>query len=96
MEIRHVGKTLRFLATQEKVSKRRGLFGHADWWKLNALFYMLRHPRESYRTRELRAHLSDLGIEVGTKDIRRFCTRHGIRRDMRGGRPKAPHPLGTH
>lgn len=85
--LRHVGKTLRFLATQEKTSKRRGLFGHADWWKLNTLFYMLRHPRDSYRTRELRAHLSDLGIEVGTKDVRRFCMRHGIRRDMRAGRP---------
>ncbi len=87
--LRHVGKTLRFLAALEKAPKRRGLFGHTDWWKLNVLFYLLRHPRESYRTRELRAHLSDIGIAVGTKDIRRFCARHGIRRDMRAGRPRA-------
>lgn len=86
--LRHVGKTLRFLASLEKAPKRRGVFGHTDWWKLNVLFYMLRYPRESYRTRELRAHLTDLGIEIDTKDIRRFCTRHGIRRDMRAGRPR--------
>lgn len=85
--LRHVGKTLRFLVSLEKTPKRRGLFGHTDWWKLNVLFYMLRHPQESYRTREFRTYLADLGIEVGTKDIRRFCTRHGIRRDVRPGRP---------
>ena len=86
--LRHVGKTLRFLASLEKAPKRRGLFGHTDWWKLNVLFYMLRHPRESYRTREFRTYLADLGIEVGTKDIRRFCSRHGICRDVRAGRPR--------
>lgn len=86
--LQHVGKTLRFLASLEKAPKRRGLFGHTDWWKLNVLFYMLRHPRESYRTREFRTYLADLGIEVGTKDIRRFCGRHGIRRDARAGRPR--------
>ena len=86
--LRHVGKTLRFLASLEKAPKRRGLFGHTDWWKLNVLFYVLRHPRESYRTRDFRTHLAELGIEIGTKDIRRFCTRHGIRRDIRAGRPR--------
>jgi hypothetical protein len=86
--LRHAEKTVRLLASLEKASKRRGLFGHTDWWKLNVLFYMLRHPRESYRTREFRSYLADLGIEIGTKDIRRFCTRHGIRRDMRAGRPR--------
>jgi hypothetical protein len=86
--LRHAEKTVKLLASFEKASKRRGLFGHPDWWKLNVLFYMLRHPREFYRTREFRAHLSVLGIEVGTKDIRRFCSRHGIRRDVRAGRPR--------
>ncbi len=86
--LRHVGKTLRFLGSLEKAPKRRGLFGHTDWWKLNVLFYMLRHPRESYRTREFRAHLAELGIDVGTKDIRRFCVRHGIKKDIRAGRPR--------
>ncbi len=87
--LRHVGKTLRFLGTLEKAPKRRALFGHTDWWKLNVLFYMLRHPRESYRTREFRAHLAQLGIEVGTKDIRRFCAKHRIRKDRRAGRPRS-------
>jgi len=34
-------------------------FGYADWWKLHALVYMLRHPREAYRTRDVRAHPRD-------------------------------------
>lgn len=92
--LRHVGKTLRLLASLEKATKRRGLFGHTDWWKLNVLFYILRHPRESYRTREFRSYLADLGIEVGTKDIRRFCSRHGIQRDVRAGRPRVPGAVG--
>ena len=88
--LRHAEKTIRLLASLEKAPKRRGLFGHSDWWKLNVLFYMLRHPRESYRTREFRTYLADLGIEVGTKDLRRFCTRHMIRRDTQPGRPRLP------
>lgn len=85
----HVARTLRFLAVLEQTSKRSRLFGHTDWWKLNVLFYILRHPRASYSTREFRSYLSDIGIEVGTKDIRRFCSKHGIRKDARPGRPKA-------
>jgi len=90
--LRHVGKTLRLLASLEKAPKRRGLFGHTDWWKLNVLFYMLRHPRESYRTREFRAYLADLGITIETKEIRRFFVRHCIRRDTRPGRPASINP----
>ncbi len=65
----------------------RTAFGYADWWKLHALVYMLRHPREAYRTREVRAHLATLGLRISSLDFRRFCKRHGIRRDMRAGRP---------
>jgi hypothetical protein len=67
---------------------QRAVVGYADWWKLQLLLHILRHPRESYRTRELHAHLASLGLRVDTKEIRRFCARHGIRRDMRGGRPR--------
>lgn len=63
-------------------------FGYADWWKLHALVYMLRHPREAYRTREVRAHLEILGLRISSLDFRRFCKRHGIRRDERAGRPR--------
>jgi hypothetical protein len=63
-------------------------FGYADWWKLHALVYMLRHPREAYRTREVRAHLAALGLRISSLDFRRFCKRHGIRRDERAGRPR--------
>jgi hypothetical protein len=66
----------------------RTAFGYADWWKLHALVYMLRHPREAYRTREVRAHLETLGLRISSLDFRRFCKRHGIRRDERAGRPR--------
>jgi len=66
----------------------RTAFGYADWWKLHALVYMLRHPREAYRTREVRAHLEKLGLRISSLDFRRFCKRHGIRRDERAGRPR--------
>ena len=66
----------------------RTAFGYADWWKLHALVHMLRHPREAYRTREVRAHLVTLGLRISSLDFRRFCKRHGIRRDIRPGRPR--------
>ncbi len=66
----------------------RAAFGYADWWKLHALVYMLRHPREAYRTREVRAHLETLGLRITSLDFRRFCKRHDIRRDERAGRPR--------
>jgi hypothetical protein len=63
-------------------------FGYADWWKLHALVYMLRHPREAYRTREVRTHLETLGLRISSLDFRRFCKRHGFKRDERAGRPR--------
>ncbi|MEO6002282.1 MAG: hypothetical protein ABIS43_03965 [Opitutus sp.] len=66
----------------------RTTFGYADWWKLHALVFMLRHPRDAYRTRELRAHLETLGLQISSLDFRRFCKRHGIWRDERAGRPR--------
>jgi len=70
--------------------RQRAVVGYADWWKLQLLLYILRHPRESYRTRELHAHLASRNLRVDTKEIRRFCARHKICRDMRGGRPRNP------
>lgn len=69
-------------------SQRRALLGPTDWWKLQVLLFILRHPQASYRTRDLRAHLASLGLSVSPKEIRRFCARCGIRRDMRAGRPR--------
>jgi hypothetical protein len=66
----------------------KAAFGYADWWKLHALVYMLGHPRDAYRTRDVRAHLATLGLRISTLDFRRFCKRHGIRRDERAGRPR--------
>lgn len=87
--LRHFAKALRFLDRCESKTKRRAALGHADRWKLQVLFYMLRHPRESYRIRDFRAFLLERGVRVQAKDIRRFCSQHGIRRDMRAGRPRA-------
>jgi hypothetical protein len=71
-----------------KQASTRAVVGYTDWWKLQALLYMLRNPRESYRTRDLRAHLATLAIEISSLDFRRFCKRHRIRRDERAGRPR--------
>ena len=71
-----------------KKSRLRTMFGYPDWWKLHALVYMLRHPCEAYRTREIRVHLETLDLKISSLDFRRFCKRHGIRRDERAGRPR--------
>ncbi len=86
--LRHLNVALAFAKKYENKAERRSAVGYADWWKLNTLIYILRHPRESYTTRELRAFLKTLGLNVGNLDIRRFCNRHGIRRDMLPGRPR--------
>jgi len=86
--LRHYYKAISFLRAYAEVPQRRRTVGYAEWWKLRVLLFMLQHPRESYRTRDLRAHLAGLGLAVSSLDLRRFCTRHGIRRDMRAGRPR--------
>ena len=62
--------------------------GFSDWWKLQLFLYMLSRPKPAYRTREFRSYLAAQRIDVSPKDLRRFCARHGIRRDMRAGRPQ--------
>jgi hypothetical protein len=89
---RHFTKALGLLKTFENKKERRSTIGYLEWCKLNILFYILRHPRDSYRTRELRAHLETLQLRATQKEIRRFCTRHGIRRDNRAGRPRSRRP----
>ncbi|HTQ30294.1 MAG TPA: hypothetical protein VMI53_03715 [Opitutaceae bacterium] len=86
--LRHLNVALAFVKKYENKAQRRSTVGYSDWWKLNTLIYILRHPRESYTTRELRAFLKTLGLKVGNLDIRRFCNRHGIRRDTLPGRPR--------
>lgn len=86
--LKHLNKALALLKASRSAPQRRATVGYADWWKLHALFYILRHPREAYRIRDLRAHLLAQGLDIDAKEIRRFCARHGIRRDMRAGRPR--------
>jgi hypothetical protein len=85
--IAHLGRAITLLATVKPGSLRTA-FGYSDWWKLHALAFMLRRPREAYRTRDVRAHLATLGLRISSLDFRRFCKRHGIRRDERAGRPR--------
>lgn len=86
-QLAELGHAVELLAGLD-LRRLRTAFGYADWWKLHALVYMLRHPREAYRTREVRAHLATLGLRITSLDFRRFCKRHGIRRDERAGRPR--------
>jgi hypothetical protein len=68
--LRHLRKALALLKSYEDRKGRRSALGYYDYWKLRVLFYLLGHPRESYRTRELRTHLATLGLNIGT---RRTC-----------------------
>jgi hypothetical protein len=86
--LRHLDDALAFVKRYENKANRRTAVGYADWWKLQTALYILRNPRPSYRTREVRAHLAQLGLRISALDFRRFCKRHGIRRDMRAGRPR--------
>ncbi|MFZ5495492.1 MAG: hypothetical protein ACOZE5_09185 [Verrucomicrobiota bacterium] len=84
-------RAVAILARMDKPTVRVA-FGHADWWKVHALLYMMRRPQPAYRTRDVRAHLAKLGLPISSLDFRRFCNRHGIRRDMRAGRPRTRIP----
>lgn len=86
--LRHLGQAARFLEAYADKPKRRTTVSSADWWKLHALLFILKHPCPSYRTRDLIAHLATNNLAVSAKEIRRFCARHRIARDMRAGRPK--------
>ncbi|HVS52468.1 MAG TPA: hypothetical protein VHD62_08940 [Opitutaceae bacterium] len=68
-------------------ARLRAALGFTDWWKLNLLLYLMRHPAPSYRTRDLLRHLTGQGLRVSSRALRQFCTEHGIVRDMRPGRP---------
>jgi hypothetical protein len=85
--LRHLVQAIELNEQKQNRAERRAAVGFADWWKLHALLFMLRHPQPAYRTRELAQHLRTLGLKVSAKELRRFCGRHGIRRDMRAGRP---------
>ncbi len=86
--LRQLERSLEIARLHANRTHRRAALGYSDWWKLHVLFFVLRHPRPAYRLRDLRIHLAQLGLNPSVKDIQRFCARHGIRRDMRAGRPK--------
>lgn len=87
--LRQLERAIELTRAHEDRAQRRTSLGYSDWWKFQTLVYFLRHPRPAYRIRDLRAHLATLGLEVSVKDLQRFCSRHGIKRDMRAGRPKS-------
>ena len=63
-------------------------YGHAQWWQLNILAYMLAHPRPAYQPKEFSRHLAAQKLHVDSADIRRFCRKQKIARDKRPGRPQ--------
>lgn len=48
--LQQLGNAVEVLSSLKKVGLRAA-FGYADWWKLHALLFMLRHPSERYRVR---------------------------------------------
>ncbi|MDF9828529.1 hypothetical protein M2447_002653 [Ereboglobus sp. PH5-10] len=87
--IRHLAKAADFFHGQPRGTITRAHYGYANWWKLSVLHYMLNHPKACYCTRDFTKHLSVQKITVATKDIRRFCKKHGIVQNPRPGRPSA-------
>ncbi|OAM91859.1 hypothetical protein OH491_07345 [Termitidicoccus mucosus] len=87
--IRHLTKAMEFFHGHPRGSITRTHYGHASWWKLSVLHYMLNHPRPRYCTRDFIKHLDAQKITVDAKDLRRFCKKHHIARDTRPGRPRS-------
>ena len=61
--------------------------GHAKWWKITLLEYMLQNPKPAYRTGEFDDLLAANGLRIDPKEIRTFCENNNIVRDSRPGRP---------
>lgn len=65
-----------------------------DSWKIHVLLYVLDHPQPAYRVGDLFDHLPEKfrrvrrngNPYVERREIRKFCEKHGIRRDQRAGR----------
>lgn len=90
--VRHLAKAEEFFDRQPRGTITRAHFGYANWWKLSVLHYMLNHPKPCYCTRDFSRHLRTQKINVDAKDIRRFCKKHSILRDVRAGRPARKNP----
>jgi len=62
--------------------------GHVNWWKITLLMYMRKNRKPAYSIREFVQVLKANALHVDSKDIRRFCRKHKIKRDSRPGRPQ--------
>ncbi|AWI09643.1 hypothetical protein M2447_002195 [Ereboglobus sp. PH5-10] len=85
--VQNLVKAAEFFRGQPRGSITRAHFGYTNWWKLSVLHYMLNNPKPRYCIRDFRRHLRTQKIIVETKDVRRFCKKHGILRNSRPGRP---------
>ena len=84
---RELQKVLRFFRHRSNQAVGAADFGHADSWKIHLLLHILDHPRPAYKVSTLCCALPPTHDGVERREIRRFCQRHGIRRDERPGRP---------
>ena len=86
--LQHLARAAELAESFGSRDRLRAALGFTDWWKLNLLLYLMRHPAPAYRTRDLLRHLTSQGLNVSSRALRQFCTEHGIARDMRAGRPR--------
>ena len=86
--LRHAAHATAFFNNAPPGTITREHFGHVSWWKLLFFQYILAYPKPLYAIREFHQHLRLQKLEIDKSCLRRLCTRHGIARDMRGGRPK--------
>ncbi len=77
-----------------------GADSESDVWKVHLLLPILDHPEPCYRASDLYAVLPEKCRRirrngnpfVDRREIRRFCEKHGIRRDQRAGRRPQSEP----
>jgi hypothetical protein len=88
--LREASTAVSFFHARSKRTIGEADFGHNNSWKIHLLLHILDCPRANYRVVELQAGLPAKYQHVEQRLIRRFCQRHGIRRDTKPGRPPDP------
>ena len=90
--LRDLSDVLQFFCERSGRTVGEDDFGHANSWKIHVLVHILDHPRPCYKADDLHRSLPTKYRHVDRRELRRFCRRHGIRRDQRPGRPLGPFP----
>lgn len=78
-------RAVRFFNERSKRPIGETDFGYINTWKIHVLLYILDRPKTRYQVAELCAALPQKYRGLDRRQIRRFCQRHGIRRDTKPG-----------